>query len=468
LPIREPLLPRTVLIPLIVACALFMEQMDATVIATSLPMIATDLHESPIALKLALTSYLVSLAVFIPVSGWMADRFGSRTIFRAAIAVFMGGSILCGLSDSLAAFVVARFLQGMGGAMMVPVGRMVILRSVTKTELVQALNYLTIPALIGPIIGPPLGGLITTYLNWRWIFFINIPISVLGIWLATRFIDELRSERPPPLDWPGFLLSAFGLSLTMLGLATTGRHLVSTRVSTGCLAIGALALGLYYWHARRAEHPLLRLELFKVQTFRVGVLGGSLFRMGIGALPFLLPLFLQLGFGLTPFQSGVLTCTGAAGSMCMKTLSRKILKRFGFRTVLVSNLAVASASLMAIALFTVQTPHLAIAATLLAGGVFRSLQFTSLNAISYADIDHADVSQASSIASAVQQLSLGMGVTVGAFALQASSALQGHATLVASDFRPAFVLIGLLSFSSMRFLRQLPETAGAEISGRAA
>ncbi|HTJ94432.1 MAG TPA: MFS transporter, partial [Pararobbsia sp.] len=353
--------------------------MDATVIATSLPMIAADLHESPIALKLALTSYLVSLAVFIPVSGWMADRFGSRTIFRAAIAVFMGGSILCGLSDSLGAFVVARFLQGMGGAMMVPVGRMVILRSVSKAELVQALNYLTIPALVGPIIGPPLGGLITTYLNWRWIFFINIPISVLGIWLATRFIDELRVDKPPPLDWMGFVLSAFGLSLAMLGLATVGRHLVSARISTACIVTGAVALIAYYRHARRAAHPLLRLELFKVKTFRVGVLGGSLFRMGIGAVPFLLPLFLQLGFGLTPFQSGLLTCTGAAGSMCMKTLSRKILKRFGFRTVLVSNLAIASLSLMAIALFTASTPHLLIAGTLLVGGLFRSLQFTSLN-----------------------------------------------------------------------------------------
>ncbi|WP_276313526.1 MFS transporter [Pararobbsia silviterrae] len=468
MPNRAPLLPRTVLIPLIVACALFMEQMDATVIATSLPMIAADLHESPIALKLALTSYLVSLAVFIPISGWMADRFGSRTIFRAAIAVFVGGSVLCGLSGSLGAFVVARFVQGMGGAMMVPVGRTVILRSVSKVELVQALNYLTIPALIGPIVGPPLGGLITTYLHWRWIFFINVPISVVGIWLATRFIDDLRSDAPPPLDWPGFAFSAVGLSATMLGLATAGRHLVSGRASALCIVVGVLALGAYFVHARRATHPLLRLELFKIQTFRIGVLGGSLFRAGIGALPFLLPLFLQLGFGLTPFESGLLTCTAAAGSMCMKTLSRKVLRRFGFRAVLVGNIAFASASLMAIALFSASTPHGAIALTLLIGGVFRSLQFTSLNAISYADIDHTDVSQASSISSAVQQLSLGMGVTIGAFALQASSALQGHTTLVASDFRPAFVFIGVLSLCSLRFLRQLPADAGAEISGRSA
>jgi EmrB/QacA subfamily drug resistance transporter len=461
-------MPRTVLIPLIVACALFMEQMDATVIATSLPMIAADLHESPIALKLALTSYLVSLAVFIPVSGWMADRFGSRTIFRAAIAVFMAGSILCGLSDSLAQFVTARFLQGMGGAMMVPVGRMVILRSVSKAEIVAALNYLMIPALVGPIIGPPLGGLITTYLNWRWIFFINIPVSALGIWLATRYIDELRLDRVPPLDWAGFVLSGVGLSLAMLGLATAGRHLVSAPVSYGCLAGGVLVLVLYAWHARRATHPLMRLELLGVQTFRVGVLGGSLFRMGIGAVPFLLPLFLQLGFGLTPFVSGVLTCSGALGSMFMKALSQKVLKRFGFRRVLVTNVAFASASLVVIGLFTAGTPHVVIALTMLVGGVLRSLQFTSLNAITYADIEHADVSQASTLASVVQQLSLGMGVTVGAFALQMSSAVQGHATLVAADFGPAFVLIGVLSFSWLRFMRQLPEHAGAELSGKAA
>jgi EmrB/QacA subfamily drug resistance transporter len=457
---------RTVLIPLIVACALFMEQMDSTVIATSLPMIATSLGESPIALKLALTSYLVSLAVFIPVSGWMADRFGSRTIFRAAIAVFVLGSVFCGLSSSLGAFVAARFLQGMGGAMMVPVGRMVILRSVSKTEIVQALNYLTIPALIGPIIGPPLGGLITTYLNWRWIFFINVPISVLGIYLVSRFIENLRVDKVPPLDWPGFALSALGLSLTMLGLATIGRHLVSGRVSFGCLALGVIALVAYYRHAKRAEHPLLKLDLFRLRTFRVGVLGGSLFRTGIGALPFLLPLFLQLGFGMTPFQSGMLTCSSAAGSMCMKTLSRKILRRFGFRTVLKFNIGLAAASLVSIAFFTVHTPHVLIAMVLLIGGVFRSLQFTSLNAISYADVDHADVSQASSIASAVQQLSLGMGVTIGAFALQTSSLLQGHAQLVAADFWPAFVLVGVIALGSLRFILQLPEQAGHEISGK--
>ena len=223
-------LPRTLIIPLIVACALFMEQMDSTVISTSVPVLAIDMGVDPISLKLALTSYLVSLAVFIPISGWMADRFGALTIFRAAICVFMLGSILCGVSQTLPEFVAARFFQGIGGAMMVPVGRLVILRSVDKANIVKALSYLTMPAMLGPVLGPPLGGFITTYFHWRWIFFINIPMSILGLYLATRFIANTREPQTAPLDWVGFLLSALGCSLLMMGLATAGRHLVDADI----------------------------------------------------------------------------------------------------------------------------------------------------------------------------------------------------------------------------------------------
>jgi EmrB/QacA subfamily drug resistance transporter len=457
---------RKILVPLIVACALFMEQMDSTVISTSLPMIAHDLHEDPLALKLALTSYLVSLAVFIPLSGWMADRFGARTIFRCAIGVFMAGSILCGLSGSLEGFVAARFFQGIGGAMMVPVGRIVILRSVAKSELVQALSYLTMPALLGPVIGPPLGGLITTYLHWRWIFFINIPISIVGIVLATRHIENLREQSVPRLDIVGFVLSAAGLSLLMLGLSTAGRHMVSGTVSALCVLVG-LACVLGYWaHARRTPQPLLDLKLFRVRTFRTGVLGGSLFRIGIGSVPFLLPMMLQLGFGLTPFRSGLLTCASAAGALFMKTIARKILKAFGFRPVLSVNVVLSCASIAVMGLFTASTPHPVVLAVLLAGGCFRSLQFTSLNAISYADIRNEDISQATSIASVVQQLAVGMGVTVGAFLLQISNAVQGHAQIVAADFGPAFALIALIGVISIRSSLSLPRDAGEEIAGR--
>lgn len=453
-------------VPLIVACALFMENMDSTVIATSLPALAIDLGESPIALKLALTSYIVSLAVFIPVSGWMSDRFGSLTVFRIAIGVFMLGSILCGMSDSLAQFVAARFLQGMGGAMMVPVGRLVILRSVSKAELVRALSYLTIPALIGPVMGPPLGGFITTYFHWRWIFYINIPIGVLGMYLAGRHIENFRDADVPPLDMKGFLYTAVGCSLLMLGLATAGRHLVSDRVAAGCVTIGALALFAYTFHARRVAHPLIDFRILRMQTFRMSVLGGAFFRIGVGAIPFLLPLMLQLGFGLNPFQSGLLTCASAIGALFMKTLTTRILKRLGFRTVLIFNAGFGSLSVAAFGLFTPATPHALLMAVVLIGGCLRSLQFTSLNAIAYADIDKRDLSQATSISSVAQQLAIGMGVTVGGLALQMSNTAQGHAQIVASDFWPAFLAIGMISALSIPFAMRLSKNAGAELAGR--
>ncbi|MFT4174014.1 MAG: MFS transporter [Rhodocyclaceae bacterium] len=458
-------IPKTVLVPMIVACALFMENMDSTVIATSLPTIARDLNEDPIALKLALTSYLVSLAVFIPISGWMADRFGARTVFRSAIAVFMGGSILCALSDTLAGFVAARFVQGMGGAMMVPVGRLVVLRTTTKAELVRSLSYLTIPALVGPVIGPPLGGFITTYFHWRWIFFINIPISIIGIVLAAKYIENLKEDVVSPLDWRGFILSAFGLSGLMLGLATAGRHMVSTSVSAACVIGGICMLAAYLYLARRNPHPLMNLGLFRIQTFRAGVVGGFFFRIGIGAIPFLLPLMLQLGFGLNSFESGLLTCASAAGALFMKTIAATILRRFGFRRVLLVNAVSTALSLAIIGLFTQATPHLLIIAFLLLSGCLRSLQFTSLNALSYADIEQRNMSQATSLASVAQQLAAGTGVTVGAFALQAASHLQGHASVVAADFLPAFLVVALVSASSLFVLARLPRHAGADISG---
>ena len=277
------------LTPLIIATALFMENMDATVISTSLPAIAQDLLVDPVALKLALTSYLVSLAVFIPISGWMADRFGARRIFRSAILVFMAGSVLCGLSASLESFVLARFVQGIGGAMMVPVGRLVILRTTRKDELVRALSYLTIPALLGPVIGPPLGGFITTYFHWRWIFFINIPIGILGMLLAGRYIENLRDENVPALDKTGFVLTGVGLSLLMLGLATEGKHMLSATLSLGVSVLGLIMLLGYLLHYRRVKEPLLDLSFLRLPTYHASVLGGYLIRMGIGATPFLLP-----------------------------------------------------------------------------------------------------------------------------------------------------------------------------------
>lgn len=439
--------------------------MDATVIATSLPTIARDLNEDPIALKLALTSYLLSLAVFIPVSGWMADRFGTRTVFRAAIGVFMGGSILCALSGSLLGFVVARFIQGMGGAMMVPIGRLVVLRNTAKEDLVQAWNYLTMPALVGPVLGPPLGGFISTYLHWRWIFFINIPISILGIVLAGRFIENLKEKSVQPLDWHGFALSALGLSSLMLGLALLGRHLVSTRAAVVAIAIGVLLVCMYVYSSKSKVFPLLNLKLFVIPTFQAGVVGGFFFRIGVGAIPFLLPLFLQLGFGMNAFESGMLTFASAAGALLMKTFATRILARFGFRPVLLGNGILVGLSFAAIGGFTAQSSHLLIVAVLLVGGCFRSLQFTSLNALSYGDVDNRQMSQATSLASVMQQLSAGMGITVGALALQGVSAWHGHVTVMAMDFRTTFVLVALVSVCSLFWIMRLGKDAGARLSG---
>jgi len=440
--------------------------MDATVIATSLPAMAIDMGESPIALKLAMTSYLVSLAVFIPISGWMADRFGARTVFRTAIGVFMLGSILCGISHTLAEFVAARFFQGMGGAMMVPVGRLVILRTVSKADLVKALSYLTIPALMGPVIGPPLGGFITTYFHWRWIFFINIPISILGIYLANRYIQNLREERSVPLDWIGFVLSAVGCSCLMFGLASAGRHLVNSDVSLICLAIGATALLGYVWHAFHCEHPLLNLRLLSIPTLRMNIFGGSLFRIGVGALPFLLPLLFQLGFGMSPFQSGLLTCASSIGALFVKTITSVVLKRFGFRSVLIYNTMFGAASMAAFGALTADSPHAIVFALLLLGGCIRSMQFTSLNAIAYADIDKQHMSQATSLTSVAQQLAIGMGVTVGGFVLQVSNHVHGNATIVSADFWPAFLTIGIIAMSSLPFALKLRSDAGEEMTGR--
>lgn len=458
---------RAKLLPLIVACALFMENTDSTVIATSLPVIARSLGEDPIALKLALTSYLVSLAVFIPISGWMADRFGARTIFRLALGVFMLGSVLCAFSNSLGAFVGARFIQGMGGAMMVPVGRLVILRSVEKSQLVSALAYLTVPALVGPVVGPVVGGFITTYFDWRWIFFINIPIGLLGIALATMFFEDIREEDVAPLDVRGFLLSSAGFAALMLGLATGGRHLVPEAVSYACVAFGIAALIGYWQHARGLAYPVLNLSLLRIPTFRAGVIGGSVFRIGIGAIPFLLPLMLQLGFGLDALQSGLITFASAAGALIMKTLAKTILARFGFRRVLTVNALIGAAFLAASGLFTPATPHWLMLTVLLIGGCFRSLQFTGINALSYADVSNRDMSSATSLASVAQQLSLSLGITIGAFALEAANLFNGGKAVGPGDFWPAFVIVALISASSMLWMARLDADAGAEVSGHA-
>jgi EmrB/QacA subfamily drug resistance transporter len=457
-------MPTKIIIPLIVACALFMENLDSTVISTALPAISVDLHQDPIALKLALTSYLLTLAVFIPISGWMADRFGARTVFRLAIVVFTAGSMLCGFSTSLLDFVIYRIIQGLGGAMMTPVGRLVVLRLIPKHEYVSAFAWLVIPALIGPLIGPPLGGFITTYFSWRWIFWINIPIGVLGIALATRYIEDIREENVPPLDGRGFVLSGIGLAGLAFGLTTIGQAFMPTSISLAMLGIGAAFTFAYVLHARVTPFPLLDLKLLTVPTFSASVIGGSIFRIGIGALPFLLPLMFQIGFGLSPLQSGLLTFAGAVGAMSMRISVAPILRHFGIKRVIVVNALVASAFIGACALFRPDTSYWFILFVLLAGGFFRSLQFSSLNSLAFADIGTSDMSKATGFTSVAQQLSITAGIAIGALALEAARSIRGDLTLVPTDFSWALLVVAIVSATSVFLLLPLPIDAGASLT----
>ncbi len=443
---------------------MFMENVDATVIVTSLPALARDLGHDPITLKLAVTSYVIGLGVFIPICGWVADRFGSRNVFRTAIGIFMTGSLLCAASRSLEMFVAARFVQGIGGAMMVPVGRIIIFRSLPKSDFIRAVNYLTVPALLGPVVGPPLGGFITTYLHWRLIFFVNIPIGVLGIWLANRHIANMHEEHPGPLDWVGFFLSAGGASLFMLGLSLVGGELVSNRKAVTMCVVGALLLAAYWFYAQRAERPVLDLKFLRIPSFHASVAGGSLFRIGLGAVPFLLPLALQEGLGMTAFASGAITCASAFGSIFMKTIVSGVLGRFGFRRTLIVNAAIAGAAIAIYGAFSPGTPVWLIWFVVLVGGIFPSLQFSGLNSLAYADIPGKDIGRATSVASVIQQVSLGLGVTIAGIVLQVSHRLQGHPTIVWSDFWPAFLVVGLFSVASIPVTLRLPANAGDEIA----
>ncbi len=458
--------PNTRLIPLIIASALFMENMDSTVIATSLPAIAADLGTDPIALKLAFTTYLLSLTVFIPISGWCADRFGARNVFRLAIIVFTLGSIACGLATSLGNLVAARAVQGMGGAMMVPVGRIILLRSIPKAELVDAMAWLTIPALLGPLVGPPIGGFITDTFSWRWVFWMNVPFGIAAIIFASRLMPKIEIDHVPPLDVLGFLLSGIGLSATVFGLTVMGRDLLPGGAPYALVLFGMVLLYFYLRHARAAPAPILDLRLLKIATFRAGVLGGSLFRVGVGAVPFLLPLLFQLGFGMTAFQSGLLTCAAAAGAISMKFPAARLIRRFGFRRLLIINGVLASLSIAALGFLTPSTIFAVVLPLLFVGGFLRSLQFTAMNAMAYSDIENPAMSHATSLYTVIQHLSLSAGVVLAAFVLEAAQFWRDDASLMAADFAIAFAIVAICAVSSVVQFTGLTNDAGASVSGR--
>ncbi|WP_157534492.1 MFS transporter [Hydrocarboniphaga effusa] len=456
---------RGMLVPLIVACALFMENLDSTIIATALPAIARSMNEDPLHLSMAVTSYLLSLAIFIPLSGWMADRYGARRVFRNAILIFVLGSIGCAASQSIGQLISARMLQGLGGAMMVPVGRLVLLREVDKANLVGAMSYLTIPALMAPILGPPLGGLIVTFASWRLIFLINVPIGALGWWLVSRYIREVREEHQPPLDLAGWMILGAGLAGVIFGFENLGKHVLSPGVAPAILLGGIALLVLYAWHAKHEHSPILKLSLMRVATFRVSVTGGSLFRIGVGAFSVLLPMMLQLGFGLSALQSGSITFASAVGGLLMKTIAQRLTRRFGFRDLLIRNTLICGCALVLCGWLRPSLPYALMIGFLVLTGFFRSLQFTCVNAMAFADIDEDDMSQATSFSSTAQQLALSIGVGIGVQVLNISMALRRDTALDDLDFTIAFLVMGLISLSSLLSFRRLAPNAGSSVSG---
>lgn len=451
-------------VPLILAFALFMEQMDATVIATALPAIAVDIGTSPIALKLALTAYLVSVAIFIPLSSWVADRFGAKLVFTIAIGVFMAGSIACAGASSLAGFVMARFLQGMGGAMMTPISRLILVRGTDKSKLIDALAWLTIPALAGPVIGPPLGGFITTYFSWHWIFLINIPIGITGIVATLRFLPDLPTEDPGTLDWIGFILAGIAASGTIFGLSVVSLPALPPAYGMTAILIGVLSGIAYFRHSKRAKDPILKLELLRAPVYRATVVSGSVFRIGNGALPFLLPLMLQIGFGLDPFRSGLITFVSAVGAIAMKFAVQRIYQVFGFRRVLLASALVSAVLIGAIAGIDKETPIYMLYGLLLVVGFTRSLFFTGLNALSFSEMTPENMGKATALNAAAQQLSVAAGVAMAGAVLETAAATSGGA-LTQTGFTVAFLIVGFISaLSAIPFFRMHP-AAGSEVSG---
>lgn len=457
---------RTRITALIVATAMFMQNLDSTMIATALPTMADSFGYDPQRMSVALTSYLLSLAVFIPASGWIADRFGARNVFRLAIVIFTIGSILCGLSQSLAALVASRILQGMGGAMMVPVGRLLLLRTAAKTELVSAMAWLTTPSLIGPMVGPPLGGFIVTYLNWHWAFYLNVPIGVLGFVLVSVFVEDVREPPRGAFDIRGLMLSSIALIGLMFGLETLGRHVVPLWISEIMVVTGLAGIAGYVWHARRHPAPLLDFTLIKLPCFGVAFTAMMLFRTGIGAIPFLLPLMLQVGFGKAAVESGLITFASSAGALCMKPAARSALRWFGFRDTLVWNGLISGVMLGLCAAFRPTWPAAAIYAILLLGGFLRSLQFTAYNTLAYGDVSRARMSAATSLYTAGQQLAATIGVSAGAVSLEIARVYTGHALPQPSDFSVAFLVVATMTALAAPVALFMPRTAGDDLTGR--
>jgi EmrB/QacA subfamily drug resistance transporter len=455
-----------VLASLIVGCAQFMHQFDGAVITTALPAMAQSLNEDPVRLNLAITCYLLALAVFVPVSGWMADRYGAKRVFIWAIVVFTASSMLCGLVRGLPELVVARTLQGIGGAMMTPVGRVIVVKSVPKLELVRAMNYITIPAVLGPLIGPSVGGFVVTYFSWPWIFFLNLPIGLLGIVLVRAYIPDLREDKVAPLDRRGFVLVALALAGLVFGFSALGRGVLPGSVIGAMIGTGTVLGGLYILHARRTAAPIIDLRFLRVRTFAASIVGGSLFYVGTVSSVFLLALLLQLGFGLSAFQAGLMTLASAVGSTLMRFTFRPLLRVLGFRQLLIANALASAIVLAACGFFRPQTPYLLIIGVLFLVGFSRSIQFTAVQSLGYAELPPGDTSRATSFSAMAQQLAQSVGVGLAALVVHLSLVWHDRTVIVPEDVTPAYLTLAFLVLVSAFVFWRLPAHAGAELNDR--
>ncbi|HEY4030747.1 MAG TPA: MFS transporter [Caulobacteraceae bacterium] len=451
-----------------VASALFMQSIDSTALSTALPTLAKAFATNPIHLKLCLTAYIMALAVFVPASAWMADRYGARRVFMGAMMVFLLGSVLCALSHSLLQLVGARILQGAGGAMMTPVGRIIVVGSHPREQLVKAMIWLTTPAMLGPILGPPLSGFILSIADWPWIFYINLPVGVLGVAAVLRFVPRIRQPDPGRFDSAGFALAATAISAAMIGAEALGVDLFPAWVQWGAWIVATAAGGGYIAYARRKEKPVLDLRLLKVATYRVNQTGGSLIRMTLGAMPFLLPLLLQGGLGWTPLQAGGLTMASALGSMSARVGAQSLLRRFGFKAVLIATAIACGVAVGATGWFRASTPVAAMAAVLFLGGFLRSNNLTSVSTLAFADIPDRQVSQASSFTAVVQQMSQALGITLAGLMLHLAQVANGPgvAPLDPKNFILPFAAVGLCGMLAALTYLPLERTAGSNLHGR--
>jgi EmrB/QacA subfamily drug resistance transporter len=454
------------LLPWLVAVGFFMESLDTTILNTAVPAIAKALSVPPLSMKAVLSSYTLSLAVFIPISGWMANRFGTRRVFASAIGIFTLGSFLCGISNNIHLLVACRVLQGCGGAMMLPVGRLTMVRAFAKSELITAMSFVAIPGLIGPMLGPLLGGLIIGYFHWSVIFFVNIPIGLFGLYMVYRHLPNYREQRNFPLDIIGLVLFGSGIALLSYVLEIFGETTLSGREILGLLAISAALLGAYGLHTLRTTHPLLRLGLVKIRSFRVAVTGNLFTRLGIGGIPFLLPLLYQVGLGFTPIQSGLLIMPQAFAAMSLKLTMPLILKKFGYRRVLIANTILLGMLIFLFSTIDVTTPAWVIVAMAFTFGFLTSLQYTSMNTLAYADVNEKEASGASTIASTVQQLAVSFGIAAASLAAALFIPDRMHATApeLIHGIHLAFLFLGALTIVSTIVFNELRSGDGDAVS----